>query len=322
MGNFFNSLLSPSFETSNSTEVQGKKEQKKFDMFKYDGLRASQIGEIQYAIKCYREALKIKEDKEIMQFLAAAYTSLHEIDEAVEVINRLVDLEPEDINVRLTRSGLYYQIEKNQEAIADCLHVIAIDEIQPAAWFLMGRAKKNLKDLTGAIADLTKAILLKNDFADAYLLRGEALFEANQIEEALLDLEKLIELAPEEEAAYLLRGRIYEHLGDIVAAADNYDQVVNLNPFNEDAFLLNGLLLIKKGKSEEAIALFDELLELNPEFVPAYRARGSAKHLIGNIKEAIEDEAEADKLEMRGKKKNTLEGRPANFNEMYKGGIF
>jgi tetratricopeptide (TPR) repeat protein len=321
MVNFFKSLLSSS-EADNSTEAQAKKERKDFDMFKYDGLRALRTGQVRYAVKCYIEALKIKEDKEVMQYLAAAYTSLHETEEALKVVNRLVDMEPEDINVWLTRVNLFYQMGKDREAIADCLHVIAMDEMQPAAWFLMGRAKKNLKDLTGAIADLTKAISLKDDFADAYLLRGEALFAVNEAEEALLDLEKLIGLTPEEETAYLLRGRIYEYLGNMDAAADDYNQVANLNPFNEDAFLLNALLLMKKGKPEEAIALFDELLELNPGSAPAYRGRSAAKRLTNNIKGATEDEAEADKLEMKGERNNTLEDKPVNFNDIYKGGIF
>jgi tetratricopeptide (TPR) repeat protein len=111
-------------------------------------------------------------------------------------------------------------------------------------------------------------------------------------------------------------------LGDLTAAAANYTQVINLNPFNEDASLAKGFLFIKEGKSEEAVALFDELLELNPELVQAYRGRGKAKRLNGNEKEALEDEEQADKLEAAGKDEDVPEGKPANFNDIYKGGIF
>jgi tetratricopeptide (TPR) repeat protein len=321
MGNFFKSLFSSS-ETNNSTDIQAKNEQKNFDIFKYDGIRALRMGQVRYAIKCYREALKIREDKEVMQFLATAYASLHETDEALEVMHRLVELEPEDVNVRLIRAGLFYQAEKEQEAIADCRHVIETDDSQPAAWFLMGRAKKKQKDLPGAIADLTKAITLKEDFADARLLRAEVLFEANQEEEALYDVEKLIATAPEEETAYLLRGRIYEHLGDLAAAADNYNQVVELNPFNEDASLLKGSLLIKEGKPEEAIAFFDELIELKPTCAQAYRGRGKAKLLKGNTEGASEDALKAEELESEEKGEDVAEGKRTNFNDIYKGGIF
>ncbi|MDR1645492.1 MAG: tetratricopeptide repeat protein [Tannerellaceae bacterium] len=317
MGNFLKSLFS-----SSGTAAQTKKEQKDFDVFKYDGLRAMRIGQVRYAVKCYEEALKIKEDKEVLQFLAAAYASLNETDEALRVIARFVESEPDDIPMRLMRASLFFQMAREQEAIDECLRVIAIDAAQPAAWFLMGRAKRNCKDPDGAIADLTQAITLKDDYADAYLLRGEILFEAHQAEKALLDAGTLIALLPEDEAAYLLRGRIREHLGDMAAAADDYNKVVHLNPFNEDASLASALLLIKAEKPDAAIALFDELLELNPDLAQAYRGRAMAKRLKGDEKAALEDDSRANELDAAEKETTAPETKPTNFNEIYKGGIY
>jgi tetratricopeptide (TPR) repeat protein len=321
MGNFLKSLFSSS-ETTNPDETLAKSERKNFDMFKYDGLRAMRTGQVKYAVKCYTAALKIKEDKEVMQFLITAHSALHESDEALIVANRLVELYPEDVDARVARAGLFYQMEKENEAIEDCLNVIATDESHHVAWFLMGRAKKKLGNLSGATDDLTRAIATKADFADAYLLRGEALLEANQVDEALLDAEKLMELAPEEEAVYLLKGRIYEQRNDFAAAADNYSMVVELNPFNEEASLLKGALLIREGKFEEAIAFFDEIVELNPASIQAYRGRSKAKSLNGNVEGASEDKAKAEELESECKEEGASEGKPVNFNNIYKGGIF
>jgi tetratricopeptide (TPR) repeat protein len=321
MGNFFKSLFSSS-ESTDPADIQVRNEQKKFDIFKYDGVRALRMGQVQYAIKCYKEALKIREDREVMQYLATAYASSHETGEALEVMDRLIELEPEDLNARLIRADLSYQMDKEQEAIADCLQVIETDNSQPAAWFLMGKAKERLKDLSGAIADLTKAIALKEDFAAARLLRAKSLFEANQVEKALSDVNKLIETASEEEAAYLLRGRIYESLGDLTAAADDYDQVVELNPFNEDASFRKGSLLIKEGSLEEAIALFDELIEQNPGFAQAYRGRGKAKLLKGNKEGASEDEMKAKELDSQEKTEEVTDSKLPNFNDISKGVIF
>lgn len=321
MGNFFKSLFSSS-ETTAPADIQAKNNQKKFDIFKYDGIRALRMGQVQYAIKCYREALKIREDREVMQFLATAYASSHETEEALKVMDRLIELEPENLNARLVRADLFYQMDKEQEAIADCLHVIETDNSQPPAWFLMGKAKEKLKDLSSAIADLTKAITLKEDFAAARLLRAKILFEVNQAEKALSDVNKLIETESEEEAAYLLRGRVHEYLGDLAAAADDYDQVVELNPFNEDASLLKSSLLIKEGKLEEAISLLDELTELNPGFAQAYRVRGKAKLLKGNKEGALEDEMKAEELDSQEKTEEVPDSKRPNFDDISKGVIF
>ena len=59
MANFFKT-----FFTGNSGESEddkAKAEKKNFELFKYDGMRAERIGQIDYAIKCYNEALAIQD---------------------------------------------------------------------------------------------------------------------------------------------------------------------------------------------------------------------------------------------------------------------
>ncbi|MDR1919288.1 MAG: tetratricopeptide repeat protein [Tannerellaceae bacterium] len=321
MGNFLKSFFSS--ETLSPDEIQAKDNQRNFDVFKYDGIRALGMGQVKYAIKCHVEALKIKEDVEVMQYLVAAYTAEHETDEALNVVNRLLEIDPDNLKTTLlSRASLFYQSDREEETIADCLRVIELDASNPAAWYLMGKAKSKLKDASGAVADLTQAIALKEDFADAYLQRAEILVELDQPEEAFADVEKLILLMPEEEAVYLLRGRIYERLSNLSAAADDYNQVVRLNPFNEEAVLLRGALLIKEGALKEAIDFFDEVIELKPEFADAYRGRGKAKSLIGNTEGALEDEKTAGELEEEGKEDEVVVAKRPNFDEIYKDGIF
>jgi tetratricopeptide (TPR) repeat protein len=321
MGNFLKSLFSSS-ETQTPDDVQAKNDRKNFDVFKYDGIRALRTGQVQYAIKCYKEALKIKEDTEVMQYLVTAYTAVHEAGEALNVVNRLVEMEPDNATMLLLRANLFYQADREDDSVADCLRVIESDASNPVAWYLMGRAKKRLEDLSGAIADLTKALALRDDFVEVILLRAEALLDTGQMEEALSDVERVILLAPEEEAVYLLRGRINERLGNFSAAADDFNQVVSLNPFNEEAALLKGALLIKGGHCEEAIAFFDEMIELKPDFSDAYRGRGKAKSLSGDEAGALEDETIAGKLDAEGKEDEPVDGKRPNFDDIYKGGIF
>jgi tetratricopeptide (TPR) repeat protein len=321
MGNFFKSLFTSS-GTEASVDEQAKENRKKFDIFKYDGIRALRMGKVQYAVRCYEEALKIEEDIEVLQFLATAYATLHETDEALKVMHRLVERTPGNVNVLLSRASLFYQAEKREEAIADCRHVIELDASNPAAWYLMGKVKKSGRDLTGAVADLTKAIDIKKDFVDAYLLRGETLLEMNRPEEALSEVENLTMLAPGEEAVYLLRGRAHEYLGDLSAAADAYSQVVALNPFNEEASLLKGNLLIKAGNWEESIDFFNEVIELNPSCPEAYRGRAKAKASKGDTEGAWEDEQKATELDAERKEDDEGGRKRPDFNDMYKGGIF
>ena len=250
MGNFFKSLFSSS-KAATPEEEKSKNDQKNFDILKYDGVRAQKIGQVAYAIKCFTEALKLQEDFETMTYLVAAYTTANKAEEALEVLNRMVELEPDHINTLLTRVNVLFMLDKEADVIADCRHILELEETNHLAWFLMGKAKRTTSDPLGAIADLTKAIALKEDFTDAYLMRAQILLSMKQATEALPDVEKAIVLAPEEETSYLLRGRIHEAMGNIDAAAADYQNVLELNPFNDEATLLVGQLLITQERLDE-----------------------------------------------------------------------
>lgn len=72
MPNFFKSFFSGKSETPESEKQ--KNDQKNFEIFKYDGLRAQRMGRPDYAIKCFTEALAIEEDFETMA-ISANFTS-------------------------------------------------------------------------------------------------------------------------------------------------------------------------------------------------------------------------------------------------------
>ena len=307
MGNFFTSLFSSS-KPAEATEDKAKNEQKNFDILKYDGVRAQKMGKLAYAIKCFTEALNIQEDFETMSYLVSAYTMANDLGKAEDVLNRMVEMEPDHIATRLTRVNLLFMFE--------------LEPSNHVAYFMMAKAKKATNDVFGAIADLTRSISLKEDFADAYLSRAEILLGLGQAKEALPDVEKAIEIVPEEESSYLLRGRIHMALGDIEAANSDFQQVLDLNPFNEDACILSGQLLIEQKKYDEAIAFFDEAIETNPSFAKAYSERGRAKNLKGDKTGAFEDLKKSLELNPEGEEAQKMNGQHSNFDNMYKGGIF
>ena len=192
MGNFFKSLFSSS-KAATPEEEKSKNDQKNFDILKYDGVRAQKIGQVAYAIKCFTEALKLQEDFETMTYLVAAYTTANKAEEALEVLNRMVELEPDHINTLLTRVNVLFMLDKDADVIVDCRHILELEETNHLAWFLMGKAKRTTSDPLGAIADLTKAIALKEDFTDAYLMRARILLSMQQATEALPDVEKAMQ---------------------------------------------------------------------------------------------------------------------------------
>ena len=321
MGNFFKSLFSSKKKETIDKETQAKASEKNFEVLKYAGIKANQMGKTAYALKCFTEALNLKEDYETMALLASVYSTREEFDEALEVVDRMVALHPDDITGRMSRANLLFIMEREDDVITACDEMIARDEKQFAAYYLRARSEKNLERLEACLDDLNLALGVKEDFAEAFLLRAEVYHILHKDAEALADIEKCVTLTPGEETVFLWRGKIKETLKDQEGAEESYQQVLDLNPFNEEGILLLGKLMITTGKIEQAIGHFDDAIEMQPDMAVAYRGRALAKEILGDTVAAEADRTKAEELQISKKMENPSTGE-TNFDHLYKEGIF
>lgn len=178
---FFKSFFSGKSD-SPANEKQ-KNEQKNFEIFKYDGMRAQRMGRTDYAIKCFTEALAIQEDFETMGYLAQVYTQTSELDEAHKLLERMTEIEPEHISTYLSLANVCYMQEDYPAMAGAAKKAIEIEEGNAMAHYLLGKADNGQGDGIMCIAHLTKAIVLKDDFIEARLLRAEALVQMQQYKE-------------------------------------------------------------------------------------------------------------------------------------------
>lgn len=305
---FFKSLFSGKQENP-EVETQ-KNNQKKFEIFKYDGMRAQRMGRIDYAVKCFTEAIALHEDFETMGYLSQVYIQTHALSEARELLERMIELEPTHTSTYINLANVCY-MQEDYQAMADAAQkVINIEEENAMAHYLLGKASQGLSDDIMSIAHLTKAIALKEDFTEAYLLRVEQLLKMKQYKEANEDLNIIFDLTPDEESALLLHGKVKEALNQLTEAETAYLDVIGLNPFNEQAYLYLGQFYITQEKYVEAIKTFDEAIELNPNFAQAYQERGRAKLLAGDKDGSVEDMKKG--LELNPKEGQEFSGQYSN----------
>ena len=297
MPNFFKSFFSGKSETPESEKQ--KNDQKNFEIFKYDGLRAQRMGRPDYAVKWFTEALAIQKEFETMGYLSQLYIQMGETAKARELLEKMAAMEPHLTSTFLTLANVCF-IQEDYQAMEEAANkAIAIEEGNAVAHYLLGKARKGQNDDLMTIAHLTKAITLKDDFIEARLLRAEALLNLKQYKEMM------------EETAMLLRGKVKESNGQGEEAEEDYKLVTEINPFNEQAYLYLGQLYINQKKLTEAIGLFDEAIELNPNFAEAYKERGRAKLLNGDKDGSVEDMKKS--LELNPKEEAGLNGEFKNL---------
>ena len=109
-----------------SAEEKAQKEnERKFDILKYDGVRARKAGEIEYAVRCFREALTYGKDVETMSFLAEALVAGKKPEEAYKVLETQAELDPERIGTRLSMAHVD-EILQNFERAAKVANVARV----------------------------------------------------------------------------------------------------------------------------------------------------------------------------------------------------
>jgi len=295
MGNFFKSIFAS--EPINPEEEKKKEDDKNFEIFKYDGIRAQNMGQLDYSQKCFREALAIREDEEVENHLAQALSVQGKLEEAFDVYNHIVELYPDKDVYFLSLANICFLLDRYGEMLEATTKAIAIENQNPGAFFLQGRAHHGLKDNVMAIADLTQAITLKEDYTEALLLRADVLITMGQYPEAEKDIDVVLSQNESDEDALRLKGKLLKSLGETDKAEVVFRELIETDPFNQQAYLTLGQMLIEEKRIEDAISLFNDAIEINPNFAEAYHERGKAKLLAGDEAGSIEDGKKAMELE-------------------------
>lgn len=310
-------LFKSLFGGNNTPETEKEKnDKKKFEILKYDGIRAQRMSKLPYAIKCFEEAVAIDDELETLSLLATSYTQANRLDDARITLDRMATKDPEQVNTFLSLAGICYMQEDYESMNDACQKALALDNKNPISFYLAAKAAIGMKDDITAIAMLTKAIVLKEDYTEAYQLRAEVLWGMKQAKDAAEDIQKLLSLNPDDEQALLLKGEILAVTDEPEQAQEYFNQVLSLNPFNEKAYLLSGELHLTNKDFDKALAVYDEAIEINPNFAKAYHERGRIKLLKGDKDGSVEDMKKA--IELAPENESTISGQYNNYENMTK----
>lgn len=281
---FFKSLFGGKEESPE--EKQQADEARNFDLFKYDGVKAAKMGQWEYAIKCYREALKLKEDLEIRDYLATALMHNNELLPAYEQLQKLAEAQPENCAIWKQMAQVAYLMEDYEAMSHACEKALQLSPDDASIHFLSGEASLGQDNLVNAIASLTKAITLNPKLADAYLLRGKTLLKMGDVTGASEDSDYLITEYPEQEDVLIFHARVLVAQGKKPEAIAEYGKVIEVDPFCIDAFKERGQLYYEAGESKKAEEDVQKVLELNPDQVKDVNGDFSADGIEQKVKQA------------------------------------
>lgn len=267
-------------------EEKQEQEAKKFDLLKYDGVKAMKMGQADYAVRCFTEALKVHDDLEVHDYLSQVLLRQGNLDAAMNELRTLGDAEPENAQIQIRMAQVAYMQEDYATMETVCQQATTLEPENAKPYFLHAEALKGQQNPVGAIAMLTKAISLKEDYAEAYLLRGQTLLVMGDAASAETDADWLLEHVGDHEDVLLLKARVEAAKGQVQEAIRVYDKVIEVNPFQIDAFRERGRLRLDLGDKAGAEQDMQTVLELDPQQMADVSGEYSAEGIEQRVKQA------------------------------------
>jgi tetratricopeptide (TPR) repeat protein len=282
------SFLKALFGGSEENPVEEKKnnDAKRFDMLKFDGVKAMKLGKFDAAVNFFNEALKTKEDIEIHEYLSRCYIALDRLDDSLEELNLLAQVMPENISLPLQMAHVAYMKEDYDRMIQICQQAQAIDEKNSRVHYFYAQALIGKKDPVAAVAQLTQAISLDEKSGDAHLLRGQTLYGMGDMGGALNDVKWLLDHVQPQEDVLLLGARVMHAGGNDEVACRLYDAITEMNPFQIDAYRERGKIRFDKGDKQGAQEDLQKVLELDPKTAENINGDFSAEGVEEQVKRA------------------------------------
>lgn len=186
-------------------------------------------------------------------------------DAALEIINTLIERDPNHFEALSERSHIYFNAGKFERALKDC----------------------------------DKAIFLNPGLVIAYAYRAAILVKMARFDEALKDCNKAIELNPNLALPYSIRALVNEHFKNYKKELDDYDKAISLAPNNFSYYLFRATALRKQRKYNFALNDCNKALNLNVKATKVYTERGFIYLCQGKFQLAVTDYTTAIKLSPR-----------------------
>lgn len=241
------------------------------------GISFHQSGQLDEAIRCYREALKGQpENISVLSNLGVALRARGMLDEAAACFRKVLAINPGNADAHYNLGNALKGQGQLDEAISCYRTAISIKPEFARFHYNLGNTLQGQGRLDEAVSCYRKAIVINPDDARVHYNLGKALKDQDKLDAAVSSYRKAIAINPEFAEAHQNLGNALKDQGKPDQTVECCRSVVAIRPENAVAHYNLGIALRDLGKRDEAISSFKEALELKPDFA-------EARHLIDSL---------------------------------------
>ena len=203
--------------------------------------------------------------------LGQLYTIKHDAKKAEEQFKTAQAMEPESEEVVLNLARLYAESGDLEDA-AKAIEAIPVSDRTSKMEFALGAAYDQLKQAKDAIAAYRRAADLEPGDPHTLEALAQALLNDNQLDEALKQYRELAAADPENAGALIHIGEIQRRQGKYGDALASIREARKKDSSSLEAGFNEGLLLDVLGRYDEAAQVYEKMVELTSHANGAYTA--------------------------------------------------
>jgi tetratricopeptide (TPR) repeat protein len=227
------------------------------------------------AIENFSAALRLRSDyTDALNNRGFSYLQSGQTEKAVLDFDEAIKLKPNDVNAWNNRGMLFLQSEEYEKAVHDFSEAIRRNLYNPQFYLLRRQAFLKLEKFEEARADAAKV---------------ESLGE-------LANLNQRIAHESADPKRYVDRGKYWSEAREWKRALADFDRAIQLNSQLAVAYSSRAAVHLKQENFKKAIADCVLAIAIEPH-QEAFSIRGDAHHKSGNYELAIEDYAEAKRID-------------------------
>ena len=208
-------------------------------------------------------------------------------DPAIDQLTIEIQNSPNDPDLYLRRSEIYYENEAYDQAIEGLAKVLKLDSMNLKAHHLLADVYLDNYQSARALSALQRASALYPDSIRTKLKLSEFLLILKQHDMALQTLADIMKISPGDPEALFMLGMVYRDQGKTEQAIAAFQSAVERNPDMSEAWVILGDLM-DRTDNPLAIQYFDNAIRVDPENVAAWHAKAYFLQNNDKIDEALE----------------------------------
>ncbi len=200
---------------------------------------------------------------------AQAQRNKGNLDRAVLLLRQAIKLDPESLYLQRELATVYIQNKEDEKALEVLEGLLQKNPNDIKSLIIYGGIKQVRKETTDAIAAYEKILTLEPKHERIYSFLGGLYMEAGELERAKEIYNQQIEYFPGSYTAHFFLGKIHAQQGNVKDAEKEFQKALELRPERDEPLFELINLYKSQGRTKKVIALYEDILQKDPDNIRA-----------------------------------------------------